>query len=163
MVPFNEFKPSEILKNYISFLKDGFLDNFVYTNIKLSYEYKLPLMNQIEGLSEARKCNIFEIGIKAFYEDVLKDRVLQGVIDILDDWKNKSIVTEISNISYNDIILSYMIRKQALVQYIDYYSSEPEEFISLVQELNKLISEIEDLTIKFFQSDDQLKNMIAKK
>ena len=136
MSPVIELKSSESLKRYITFLLEGFLDNFVYTNIKLAHEYKLPVMKQIEGLSEARISNLFEIGIKGFFEDIINDLLLEGVVRNINDWKNKTKATEITSISYNDLIIGYQIRKQALVQYIDYYSSEPQEFIVLLEELN---------------------------
>ena len=120
-------------------------------------------MKQIESLSEARISNLFEIGIKGFFEDIINDQLLEGVVRNINDWKNKTKATEITSISYNDLIIGYQIRKQALVQYIDYYSSEPQEFIVLLEELNQIINKIEEFTLQYFREDEVLRNMILVK
>lgn len=127
------------LKSYVSYLKKNRIREVVLDSIKLSTDMKLPILKQLEGKPQNLVYQLFHLGVDEFFNDILNERPIEGVTKLLAQWKKKQVASEISYITTDDIVSSYMIRKQVMVSYIHEYSSEPLVYINLVQELNNIV------------------------
>jgi len=120
--------------------------------IKLSQDMQLPLLKQISGHSSDTIFQLFHLGVDEFFNDVLNEDPVGGVTKLLSQWKNKQVANQITSITTDDVVTSYMIRKQVLIQYINDYSSEPLVYINLVQELNNIVCLAEQAAINWLHS-----------
>jgi len=145
---YTEVEVSKELMSYITFLKAGKLDEIINDVIRLSYEYKLPAMKQLEGVRPETIYYLTSIGINDFFNDILAEKPIEGLLRALDDWTNKRIGEEISTLTHNDIVTGYLIRKQVLIKKIPEYNTDPIIYINLVQELNNLIAQIEATALR---------------
>lgn len=143
-----EFETSQELKAFVSFLKAEKLREIIEDVIRLSYEYQLPAMKQLEGVMHETIYNLTSIGLIDFFNDIQEGKPIQGLIKALDDWTNKRIGQEITSLSYNDVVTGYLIRKQVLVKRISSYTDDPMVYINLVRELNNLMAKVEEVTLR---------------
>ncbi|HEX8547417.1 MAG TPA: hypothetical protein VF691_10685 [Cytophagaceae bacterium] len=130
---------SEDLKSYVSFIRRNKIREVISDIIKLSQDLKLPVLKQLAGQSAEKIYQLFHLGVHEFFNDILMENPIEGVKKLLAQWRNKQVASEITSLSIDDIVSSYMIRKQVLVSYINDYSSEPLVYINLVQELNNIV------------------------
>ncbi|HEX8546274.1 MAG TPA: hypothetical protein VF691_04885 [Cytophagaceae bacterium] len=119
-----EVTTSKDLKLYISFLKAEKLDEIIPEVIRLSYEYQLPAMKQLEGVRAETIYHLTALGITDFFNDIIEGKPIEGLLRALDDWKNRKVGTEIKSLSYEDIVTGYLIRKQVLIQKIQEYTQD---------------------------------------
>ena len=143
---------SEDLKSFVSFLKGNKIKEVVLDTIKLSKDFKLPLLKQLEGRPADVVYQLFHLGIDEFFNDIIKEAPTEGVTKLLNQWQNKQIASEITTITTDDIKSSYMIRKQVMISYIHEYSTEPLIYINLVQELNNIVCLAEKAAIEWLGS-----------
>ena len=135
------------LKTYITFLKNNRLSQVINDTIRLSKDYQLPFLKQLTNQPPDVIHKLFHIFINEFIEDVLTENPIQGVVKLLLEWKDKKIASEITSFTLDDIVSTYLIRKQVLISYIHDYSSDPLIYINLVQELNNIVCLVEQEAI----------------
>jgi len=143
----NELSISQDLKSYIAFLKNNKLTEVVNDVIKLTNDFKLPFLKQIKGQPKEVVFQLFHLGINEFFEDILKENPVQGAVKLLLEWKQRRIAKEITSLTDDDIVSSYLIRKQVLISYIHEFSNDPLVYINLVQELNNIICLVEQAAL----------------
>lgn len=127
------------------------LDEATQLNLKLARQSKLPLLDLFSHLSEEELFQLSKKGVKEFFEQLANHTALQEAKKSLLDWKNgkqKNFSREA--VQLTDIVLTYSIRKQMILQLLPAYTSDCLLIVAIMQELEQLHQHIEQFAFQVY-------------
>lgn len=141
-----------LLSKYAEFLLQNHLDRLVLDSIRRAKEYKLPILKQLENLSDDQ---LFDISKKGFAEDILiplsTGIPFEKVKENIENWKSNNLILAREQISNLDITSIYHIRKLSMLEMMEYYDYSKMEGIKLHQEIESYFNHCINLAYQAYE------------
>ena len=139
------------LKGLASYVLTNKLEEANLLNLKIARELKLPLLSLFDHLSEEEVLQLSRKGVEAFFQQLVDHSALQEAKKSLLDWKNgKQQDFSREAVQLTDIVLSYSIRKQMILQLLPDYTSDCHHLVAVLQELEQLHQQIEQFAFQVY-------------
>ncbi|WP_017731024.1 PAS domain-containing protein [Nafulsella turpanensis] len=127
------------------------LDKATQLNLKIAQQSKLPLLKLFAHLTEAELFELSKKGVKDFFEQLASHTALQEAKKSFLEWKNgKQIGFSREAVQLNDIVLTYSIRKQVILQLLPGYTSDCLLIVAIMEELEQLHQQIEQWAFQVY-------------
>lgn len=139
------------LKDYIIYLKEHHLEEFVKKDLERSFEVNLPLLAYFKHLSKEELFALTKKGILEYFNNIIEGRAADVVLQSMQDWKDD----KLQGIGRNDVVASdisliYSTRKHSLFLFLPRYTSDLGKALSIVVEVENFYTFQESLAISTF-------------
>lgn len=135
-------------REYASFLLEAHLDELVQTEMKRSYEVKLPLLDLLDKLNESQLYELSKRSISEYLTSIKDGTVVQVVEKSMEDWKaDKLPGIPKEKLLATDIALIYNVRKHSLMTLLPRFTTDLSRIITILKEIEDFYTFQEVLAI----------------
>jgi PAS domain S-box-containing protein len=128
------------LPGFAAFLLDNHLDAYIQEQLRLSREINLPLLKFLESLPEEKVREIANATSVEFLTYLANNKAKDQVASSLQRWlSNQLPVIKKEEVVAEDITLVNYMRKQVLLHFIPFYTTDIIETIELIKEIDRFI------------------------
>ena len=125
------------LPGFAVFIRDNHLTQYVQEQINISKAVNLPLLRFFEGMTDDALIAMGTPSHVKFLTGVAENRLRQQLEDSLQLWVSDQLgIMKRDEVSAEDITLASYIRKKAMMKFLPAYTSDINEAIAIVQELD---------------------------
>jgi PAS domain S-box-containing protein len=129
------------LPGYAQYLLQHRLHDYSSYQLKMAEEVELPLLRFFEGMTYEQKLNVIKNTLSEFLNFLSQNKAKQQIEDSLKKWtENLMPIVAKEDIVAEDITLAAYIRKKSLTHFIVDYTSEINNVIELINEIDLFIS-----------------------
>lgn len=139
------------LAGYAAFLLHYHLDEFVSEILKLTFDYKVPVLKYLKNMSDTQ---LKELAAKSNAE--LLTYLAEGkeqvhIQAVLKRWLSDQLpIIEKDQVVIDDITLVSHIRKKAFLHFLPLYTKDTRKVISIIEELDDYILKVSSSTLSAF-------------
>ncbi|WMJ74985.1 PAS domain S-box protein [Cytophagaceae bacterium ABcell3] len=124
------------LQSYARFLLDNHLDEVVKEDLKRAKEVALPLLNLFSHLSEEERFQFLKERAADILTELAEDKAVEGALKIIEKLKTDQLENiPKEGVVVDDTVLTYNVKKHTFFHFLPRYTSDPEEIIVLVKEI----------------------------
>lgn len=132
------------LPEYAQFILENRLNDYASFQLKLGRDLKLPLLKNLDHLSEDQLKEFTRSSAAEFLKYLADNKAKDQIKDSKDKWITKRFpVIKTEEIVAEDITLVTYIRKQAFLRYLPEFSTDMERSIEIIKELDLFLMESE--------------------
>ncbi|HEY0751839.1 MAG TPA: PAS domain-containing protein, partial [Chitinophagaceae bacterium] len=135
------------LPEYARFILENRLNDYAHFQLQLSKELNLPLLNQLGDLSEDQLKELAKKSAAEFLQYLANNKARDQIKDSIDKWlTNRLPLIKTNEIVAEDITIVTYVRKQAFLRYLPDFSSNMEQVIEIIKELDLFLMESETVS-----------------
>lgn len=135
------------LPEYARFILENRLNDYAHYQLQLSKELNLPLLNQLGDLSEDQLMELAKNSAAEFLQYLANNKARDQIKDSIDKWlTNRQPLIKTNEIVAEDITIVTYVRKQAFLRYLPDFSSNMEQVIEIIKELDLFLMESETVS-----------------
>jgi PAS domain S-box-containing protein len=139
------------LPAFAQYLLTHRLDELSRLQIQISREIHIPLLKRFEGLTEEKILEINTRGLKETLICLAQNKAKLQIETAVQKWKkNRLPLVQKDEIVAEDITLITYIRKKSFLFFLPDYSSETEEIIEIIKELDLFLMEGETIATNLY-------------
>jgi len=141
-------KPSiehlSFLPSYAQYILQHRLDDFCQYLLKSAEEIEIPMMHFFEGMTREQRLEITKNNAKEYLSYLEQNKAQQHIEAALQQWKENLLpVLSKEQIVAEDITLTTYLRKKSLTHFIADYTSDINDAIELIKEIDLFLSTAE--------------------
>ncbi|MFN6946491.1 MAG: PAS domain-containing protein, partial [Cytophagaceae bacterium] len=139
------------LPSYARFILENHLDELTLEDLRFAKEIDLPLLKLLAEQTNNQVFEFIKISSGNILLEIAEGKAIEGAIE-----QNKKFeANQLENIPservlLEDVSLTFFVKKQSLFKFIAKYTSDPEEILELVQEIENYYTFKEYLSFKTY-------------
>lgn len=135
-----EISDLKYLPGFAGFLLENHLEAYVLEQLRLSREINIPLLKFFDSLPQEKILEIARKTTSEFLSYLAKNKAKEQIESSLEKWlSNQLPVINKDEILAEDINLVNYTRKQVLLHFIPFYTSNILETIEIIREIDRFI------------------------
>jgi signal transduction histidine kinase len=138
------------LAEFAHFIRKKHLEAYAAAELKLLLSKDIPLMKLFQHLSQEQLKELTMHSLDLFLEGFEKGTAFEDAAKSLRQWEADELPGIPKNaIEPSDLILVYYVQKVSLLKFLPYFTSDANELIHLVTELEDYYSKVQENSIQF--------------
>lgn len=139
------------LKAYAKFLLENKLAEFVAEQVELSYSMKVPVMKFFTHLSREEITRLSYRSNEELLTSIIEGSLESLIEERFNAWKTNQIpMLSSDQLVSEDLMLASYIRKQAFASQLKYYTSDVDQAMTIMNEVDQYILRSESRAIRFY-------------
>jgi PAS domain S-box-containing protein len=137
------------LTQFLAFVKDELIEEAATESLRVSQELDFPLMRMFNHLSYETLIEMTKKSIREFADTMANGTYMEKQLSNLKKWEEDKLEGGITKeqIQPTDLVLAYAAQKKAMHKFIPRFTSDPEEIIEIVNDLENLHSTLQNISI----------------
>jgi PAS domain S-box-containing protein len=134
------------LRQFAGFLRKNYLKELATDELRIVISMDIPFMRLFSHLSEAEMLEITERGLQEFLESLENGTEIDRARANIQSWEyNETPGISREEIKVTDLIYLYTAQKQSLVNFLPRYTSQLDEALQIIRELEDYYSQVQAL------------------
>lgn len=139
------------LKGFAAFILENCLREVTEISITIFRQVQLPLLKVLAHLPEQEFHEYIQGLLEDFLTQILEETALEHAKGTLRTWRSDTAPNNPSgDITPADLVLDYHVRKQALLEFVDQYTTDVKEAVAIARELDKFYTEVEKFALGIY-------------
>ncbi len=138
------------LAEFAAFVKKEKLEEFAIEELKLLKTKDIPLMKFFKDLTAEQLHQMTKVGLEAFLTHFENGTAYAEAAESLRKWEADELPgISKSDIHPSDLVLVYYVQKVSFQKFLPHFTSDPQEIIHVITELEEYYTEVQENAIQF--------------